>query len=94
VSATIAVTRASDGPPAFDVRVADREGETRHCVTLSPQDHARLGQGASAEKTIEAAFRFLLDREPKEMILPSFDIGVIRRYFPEFDAKLPDYLAA
>ena len=37
--------------------------------------------------------RFLLDREPKESILGAFDMGVIRRYFPEFDDALPGYLA-
>ena len=37
--------------------------------------------------------RFLLDREPKELILGAFDISVIRRYFPEFDDALSRYLA-
>ena len=32
---------------------------------------------------------FLLDREPKEAILRVFDISVIRRYFPDFDAAFP-----
>ena len=37
--------------------------------------------------------RFLTDREPKEAILSAFDIGVIRRYFPDFDDAFPGYLA-
>ena len=37
--------------------------------------------------------RFLLDREPKESILATFDMRVIRRYFPEFDDAFPGYLA-
>ena len=37
--------------------------------------------------------RFLLDREPKESILGAFDMGVIRRYFPDFDDAFPIYLA-
>ena len=37
--------------------------------------------------------RFLLDREPKELILGAFDMSVIRRYFPDFDAAFPRYLA-
>ena len=36
---------------------------------------------------------FLLDPEPKESILPAFDIAAIRRYFPEFDEVFPAYLA-
>jgi len=37
--------------------------------------------------------RFLLDREPKELVFAAFDIDVIRRYFAEFDDALPSDLA-
>jgi hypothetical protein len=43
------------------------------------------------ERCLEAAFRFLLDREPKESILRRFDVTVIARYFPEFERELPRY---
>jgi hypothetical protein len=33
--------------------------------------HDRLGGGHAPERVIEAAFAFLLDREPKESILPA-----------------------
>ena len=45
------------------------------------------------EHCIEAAFQFLLDREPQDSILQRFDISVISRYFPEFERELPRYLA-
>ena len=45
------------------------------------------------EDPLEAAFRFLLDREPKESILQRFDVEIIGRYFPEFERELPRYLA-
>jgi hypothetical protein len=55
----------------------------------------RLTDGKhTPERCIEAAFRFLLDREPKESILGRFDVTVISRYFPEFERELPRYLAA
>ena len=44
------------------------------------------------ERCLEAAFRFLLDREPKESIFRRFDVTVISRYFPEFEQELPHYL--
>jgi hypothetical protein len=44
------------------------------------------------ERCLEAAFRFLLDREPKESILERFDVTVISLYFPEFEQELPRYL--
>lgn len=43
---------------------------------------------------MKAAFRFLLDREPASSILGRFDVTVIGRYFPEFEAELPGYLPA
>jgi hypothetical protein len=45
------------------------------------------------ERFLEAAFRFLLDREPKESILSRFDVTVISRYFPDFEQELPRYLS-
>jgi hypothetical protein len=51
------------------------------------------GGNYTPEQCLEAAFRFLLDREPKESILADFDVTVISRYFPEFERELPRYLA-
>ena len=62
-------------------------------MTLAAADLARLSPGLPPERCIEAAFRFLLDREPKEAILGRFDISVISRYFPEFGRELPHYLS-
>lgn len=81
-------------PLAFQVTITEDGSRTRHHVTMSRADHDRLTNGACPpERCIEASFRFLLDREPKEAILPRFDVSVIARYFPEFDAELPGYIA-
>jgi hypothetical protein len=90
----IDVHRVSAADPlAFDVTVREEGGETRHRVTLSQEDYRRLTAGrGTLEECVEAAFRFLLDREPKESILPRFDLVVIARYFPEFERALPGYL--
>ena len=77
---------------AYQVTVSDASGETRHRVTVSPADLARLGAGRTAEELVAAAFRFLLAREPKEAILARFDLSVIGRYFPEFERELPKLL--
>ncbi len=92
----IEVRRTGEGDPfAFEVIVREGEGETRHEVTMSLATYERLTAGGHApERCIEAAFRFLLDREPKEVILRSFDVTVISRYFPEFERELPRYLPA
>jgi len=76
----------------FEVTVEDSAGTTRHSVTMSAEAHRRLSQGRADEKhVLEAAFRFLLDREPKESILQRFEVRVIARYFPEFERVLPTY---
>ena len=90
----IEVTRTSDGDPLeFEVTVRDQRGESRHHVTMDRSTAARLTGQHTPEQCMEAAFRFLLDREPKESIMARFDITVISRYFPEFDERLGEYLA-
>jgi hypothetical protein len=70
------------------VRVREGGGETRHEVTLAHDLLARLGPGESAEGFAKRCFAFLLEREPKESILRSFDVSVIARYFPEFEREI------
>ena len=78
----------------FDVVVREGKGESRHRVTMGRQTWQRLTSGKQApERCVEAAFRFLLDREPKESILAQFDVTVIARYFPEFERTLARYFA-
>ena len=92
----INVKRLGDGDPLrFDVIVRESKGETRHQVTMSHDTLRELASGAvTPERCIQAAFRFLLDREPKESILSHFDVTLITRYFPEFSRELPNYLQA
>jgi hypothetical protein len=93
--AVIEVSRIGEGdPPKFHVVLRDGSGETRHDVTMSAETCILLTAGAhEPERCIEAAFRFLLDREPKESILSKFDVMQIARYFPEFTRELPRYLS-
>jgi hypothetical protein len=91
----IEVRRVAEGDPLdFEVVIREGRGETRHHVTMSRQMSDRLTAGKhTPERCLEAAFRFLLDREPKESILARFDVMVISRYFPEFERELPRYLS-
>ncbi len=75
----IEVTRkAGTEPLAFEVVVRADRGETRHHVTMSHATHERLARGGhTPEACVDAAFRFLLDRERKESILARFDVSVI-----------------
>jgi ribosome-associated toxin RatA of RatAB toxin-antitoxin module len=73
----------------FTVRIREENSESVHDVTLSASDFERLGGGyRSPEELIRACIEFLLEREPKEQILSSFDVSVITTYFPEFEDRI------
>lgn len=96
MTVAIDIARRDDGASkalSFDVVLREGAGQSRHRVTMSRELAERLGGGvSSAEQCLIAAFRFLLDREPKEQILAQFDVSVISLYFPEFERELPKYL--
>lgn len=79
---------AGDEPMRFRVVVREESSSTEHDVTVSAADLERLTAGRSPEEFVRACFGFLLEREPKESILRAFDVGVIGRYFPEFEREI------
>jgi hypothetical protein len=78
-----------EGAGRFRVDVREGDSGTRHSVTASSEDLARLGAGyETPEAFLRACFEFLLERESKESILRSFDVSLIGRYFPEFESTI------
>lgn len=67
----------------------DQAGErTQHVVTVRPADLERWAGGTQVndvEDLVARSFDFLLEREQPKSILATFDLSVIRRYFPEYD---------
>jgi hypothetical protein len=87
--AQITVTREPAAEPMrFRVTVREGGSGTEHEVRVSPGDLERLAAGRTPEAFVRACFEFLLEREPKESILRSFDVSVIGRYFPEFEREI------
>ena len=76
------------GGDEYAVTVREAGGESRHRVTLPTADLERYGGDASAEELLEASFRFLLEREPRQAILSRFEISVIESYFPEYPEEI------
>lgn len=72
------------GENAYTVEVREGSGKTVHEVTVGESDARRYGGDTAPERLVEASFDFLLEREPKESILPSFELSVIEQYFPEY----------
>ncbi len=85
----IEIRRTGDGDPLkFEVVVREGSGESHHEVTITQETCMRLTAGKhTPEQCLDAAFRFLLDREPKE-----FDPPAVRRernlaVFPRIRAR-------
>jgi hypothetical protein len=73
-----------EGGNEYAVTLDGTGGTTTHVVTVWPSDVERYAPGAMPEDLLEAAFEFLLEREPAQAILRRFELPVIERYFPEF----------
>jgi hypothetical protein len=91
---TIKVNSMGHGEPLeFQVVLLEGKSQAQYVVTMARRTWEDLTPGSTAEACIEAAFRFLLDRESQESILKRFDVAVIPRYFPDFERALPRYLS-
>jgi hypothetical protein len=74
---------------SFQVRVAGDSSETTHEVTVTRADYERLARkDEPGTQFIRRCFEFLLEREPNEAIMRSFDVSVIKTYFPEFEEEI------
>lgn len=74
----------------YRVTIDEGNSSSQHMVTVDLEGD--VPDGSSPSELVEASFRFLLDREPKESILSRFELGVISRYFPEYKDRITDYL--
>jgi hypothetical protein len=92
--AEIVVTRMMQDPDAdrigmrFRVQVREGDTSTEHDITLSADDAERLAGERAPEAFVRDCVEFLLEREPKESILHSFDVSAIGTYFPEFERTI------
>jgi hypothetical protein len=93
MKATIAVEKL-DGN-RYRVTVSEAGEQSTHQVILKPDYHQKLTGGRLApEELVRRSFEFLLEREPKESILEEFELPVIGRYFPEYEAEIKKRLGA
>lgn len=68
----------------------DEDGDSsQHDVTVEEDYYQELTGGQmEKEELVRRSFEFLLEREPKESILSSFNLRVINRYFPSFEEHI------
>jgi len=88
------ICRLTPGGFACDVMVGTDAAATRHTVSVSQDELARLAPGHyDPEELVAASFAFLLERESRESILRQFELPVIERYFPGYEAQIQRQLA-
>lgn len=78
------------------VSIDDERGTSTHDVTVATEEATDLAAAvdqSDVERLVYETIAFLLEREPKESILRAFDLTVVGRYFPEFDAEIRSRLA-
>jgi len=82
---TVTETTSGDGGYEYEVVVKEGGSQTSHKVRLGKDYYGRLSDGRTPpDELVRKSFEFLLENEPKEAILGSFDLSVIERYFPEY----------
>jgi hypothetical protein len=72
---------------ACAVVVTDADGSSDYRVTVTDAGFD------DQERLVRETFVFLLEREPRASILPTFDLSVVRRYFPEYDDEIHHRMA-
>jgi hypothetical protein len=78
------------------VTIDDGRGTSAHDVTVGAEDAEDLAAARDVpdvERLVYETIAFLLEREPKESVLRAFDLTVVGRYFPEFEAEIRSRLA-
>lgn len=73
----------------FIVWLGEEEDKSEHIVVLDREYWQKLTKGVgSPADLVKKSFEFLLKRESRGSILKSFDLRVIRKYFPEYEHEI------
>ncbi|MFB6181563.1 MAG: hypothetical protein ABEJ24_01565 [Candidatus Magasanikbacteria bacterium] len=73
----------------FSVTIQDEDSQSNHEVTVDKDYYQKLTNGKnSAKNLVKRSFKFLLERESKEMILSRFNLKVIQDYFSNYEDKV------
>ncbi len=73
----------------YTVRLTEKERHTEHLVSVPLTTAQRLtGNDDDPDDLVIHSFEFLLAHEPKESILPKFDIESIGQYFPDWEQTI------
>lgn len=82
------------GEHAYGVTITEGDHSTHHKVRVPERLRDSLGfVDLDEERLVQESFHFLLEREPADSILGDFDLDVISRYFPDYEAEIRTRMA-
>jgi len=70
------------------VTIGDDPGATMHEVRVDRETLADLAPGAPPEELVRLSFEFLLENEPREAIMRSFELPIIGRFFGDYPDEI------
>ncbi len=66
------------------VTIGPEPGTTTHEVSVDRDTLEDLAPGLTPEELVRQSFGFLLEREPRESIMRSFELPIIGRFFADY----------
>ncbi len=70
------------------VTVGDDADATEHTVQVERETLNALAPGSTPDELVRASFEFLLEREPRQSIMRSFDLPIISRFFADYEPEI------
>ena len=83
----------TDGGWQCSVTVGDDAAATVHDVSVDRGTLDDLAPGMEPEELVRISFEFLLEREPRESIMRSFELPIIGRFFGDYRNEMERRLA-
>lgn len=69
-------------------RVGEDAGATEHTIEVDRATLDDLAPGVTPEELVRESFAFLLEREPRESIMRSFELPLIGRFFADYPDEM------
>ena len=85
--------RATEDGWHCTVTLGDDANATTHEVQVDRDALDDLAPGAPPEELVRASFVFLLEREPREAIMRSFELPIIGRFFGDYRDEIRQRLS-
>ena len=78
-----------DAKSVYKVQIVEDKSTSAHTVEVASDYYKKITGGKiTPDDLVIKSFKFLLQREPKEMIMSKFDLPTIKRYFPEYESRV------